>query len=89
MYTVSLDDRINRDDVVSDLSLSGIETRVSFPPIHTQPYYLKRYNINKKNYLTTYKAWKSLLNLPIWVGLPEKEQSFVIEKLINSVKSKL
>jgi len=89
MYTVSLDDNINRDEVASELSKFGIETRTSFPPIHTQPYYSDRFKVDKKNHITSYNAWKSLLNLPMWVGLSEQQQTYIIDKLINIVKAKL
>jgi dTDP-4-amino-4,6-dideoxygalactose transaminase len=89
MYTVSLDQDIDRDAVVSELDKAGIETRTSFPPIHTQPYYAERFKSLEKSYEISYEAWKRLLNLPIWVGLPEDDQKYVIDKLISIVQRRL
>jgi perosamine synthetase len=81
MYTITLADKIDRDTVKEKLKKVGIDTRVSFPPIHKQPFFQDRYNVNANDCVVSYAAWKKLLNLPIWVGLPEDLQDYVIDNV--------
>lgn len=85
MYTLSINKKINRDEVVKKLFKKGVETRVSFPPIHNQPFYKERFKRTKNDLDKTFNAWKSLINLPIWVGLPKAKQSYVIKNVIEIV----
>lgn len=86
MYAISLKEGLDRDRVVSELKSRGIDTRLSFPPIHIQPYYQKRFGYKNDSYPISYKAWKQLIDLPIWVGLTEEDQSYIIKNLKNIVK---
>lgn len=85
MYTISLDKSIDRDKVVSMLSAKGIDTRLSFPPIHTQPYYQEQLGYTDQSCPISYQAWKCLINIPIWPGLPVEDQVYVIEVLKDVV----
>ena len=81
MYAVSLRDGIDRDSVVSELKSRGIDTRLSFPPIHIQPYYQGRFGYKDDSLPVSFKAWKQLIDLPIWVGLTCEDQAYVIKNL--------
>jgi dTDP-4-amino-4,6-dideoxygalactose transaminase len=70
-----------RDEIVKELKEQGIETRLSFPPIHTQPYYQKTFGYTNSSLPITYKAWSQLINIPLWAGMDTKTQKFVIDTL--------
>ena len=86
MYAISLRDELNRDQVVSDLKSRGIDTRLSFPPIHIQPYYQKQFGYSNDSYPVSYRAWKQLIDLPIWAGLTVDDQTYVINNLKEIVR---
>ena len=44
MYPPSFDESVDRDQVVRLLAADNIETRTSFPPVHTQPYFQQRFS---------------------------------------------
>ena len=81
MYTISIDN-LDRDDIVRKLGEVGIETRLSFPPIHIQPFYREKFGYKEDSLPVSFMAWKRLMNIPIWVGLNEK-QDYVIRKIIK------
>ncbi|MBH30546.1 MAG: hypothetical protein CMG71_00975 [Candidatus Marinimicrobia bacterium] len=81
MYAVSLKENIDRDYVVNELKEKGIDTRLSFPPVHLQPYYQDKFGYDDNSYPVSLKAWKQLIDLPIWVGLSEEDQNYVIDCL--------
>lgn len=79
MYAIKV--RGNRDKIVQELKNKGIDTRLSFPPIHTQPAYQKLYNYRNDSLPTSYKSWSQLIDIPIWPGLSQEQQKFVVETL--------
>ncbi len=78
MYTISVEN--DRDEIVKKLEEANIQTRLSFPPIHTQPFYKEKFNYSDNSLPISFSAWKKLINIPIWAGLGEK-QDYVINKL--------
>ncbi len=90
LYAISLDQDIDRDKVVDILKDRGIDTRLSFPPIHLQPYYQHSFGYKNDSYPISLNSWKKLIDIPIWVGLSEEDQNYVIDSLkdiITMVKS--
>ena len=87
MYAVSLRDGIDRDRVVAELKSRGIDTRLSFPPIHIQPYYRKRFGFTNDSLPVSFRAWSRLIDLPMWAGLPAEDQEYVIENIKDIVRS--
>lgn len=79
MYTIKVKD--NRDKIVEYLKDKGIETRLSFPPVHIQPYYKKRFGYKREDLLLTSLTWENLINIPIWKGLNKEDQQYIIWKL--------
>mgnify|MGYP000243956052 CR=1 FL=1 len=87
MYTITLNSSINRDEVVNKLKELGVETRTSFPPIHAQPFYIDRFGDQREGFPISTKAWGSLINLPIWVGLPKADQDYIIASVKRIIDS--
>jgi len=88
MYMITLDESINRDDVVNFLAEEGIETRCSFPPMHIQPAIIE-YMKDRRGSLAldeTFSAWQKIINLPIWSELSSSDQDFVIDKVNQIVR---
>lgn len=79
MYTISVDEK-KRDEIVAKLKENNIETRLSFPPIHAQQFYQKKFGYDYDSFPVSYLAWKKLINIPIWAGLGEKQER-VIKKI--------
>ena len=86
MYAVALDDSVSRDQVVQELDSAGVETRLSFPPVHMQPYYRNEFGYKNRDYPISTQAWSQLLDIPIWPGLPEDQQDKVIDLLKIAVE---
>jgi len=85
MYAVQVPHEI-RDRVVAHLADKGIETRLSFPPVHTQPLYRDRFGFDAESFPVSYRTWTRKLDLPIWPGLPVEQQDYVIDELRTAVR---
>ena len=72
-----------RDDLCKHLMSSNIETRISFPPIHTQPYFVKRFGFRKDDFPMATQSYDSFIDIPIWVGMGKETQAYIIEKKIT------
>lgn len=79
MYSVRLPDMRVRDAAVSALGERGIETRLGFPPIHTQPYYRERFGYRSYDLPDCVAAWERKIDIPAWPGLPEASQDEVVQ----------
>jgi perosamine synthetase len=82
MYAISIENK-DRDYIVKQLEQRDIETRLSFPPIHTQPLYQRLYGFNNESFPTTYNTWKRLIDIPIWANMDTNTQNYVIKAVID------
>lgn len=89
MYAPAFDASVDRDAVVRDLEAAGIETRQSFPPVHTQPYYVERFGYRRDDYPVSVAAWSQLINLPISPNLPDEDVDFVADATIAAAHRRL
>lgn len=71
----------NRDSFKEELQKQGIETSIHYPiPIHLQKAF-SRYNYEKGRFPITEKLSKTELSLPLYYGMSESEQGYVIDVL--------
>ncbi|MFH1511073.1 MAG: DegT/DnrJ/EryC1/StrS family aminotransferase [Candidatus Woesearchaeota archaeon] len=79
MYAIKV--KGDREKIVQQLKEKGIDTRLSFPPIHTQPIYQKIYCYTNDSLPISYKSWSQLIDIPIWPGLSQEQQEYIVETL--------
>jgi len=85
MFAPSFDPSVDRDNVVKILAENGIETRLSFPPVHIQPYYKNRFGYKAEDFPISLDAWSHLINLPISPNLPDADIEFVADTVLRAV----
>jgi dTDP-4-amino-4,6-dideoxygalactose transaminase len=74
---------LSRDTIIEKLQEGGIGVSVHFIPLHTMPYYNKRYNLKPEDFPESLKRFQGLISLPIWPGMTGEQ----VEKVIALVKS--
>jgi perosamine synthetase len=77
MYSIRVAPDI-RDALVRHLNDRGIDTRLSFPPVHIQPYYRDRFGYAPEDLPLTLRAFRSFIDIPCWVGMTAAQQDRVI-----------
>ncbi len=75
-----------RNKLIKYLSKNGIETRLSFPPVHIQPYYKKQFIRDRKFLNKSLKTFNEFLDIPIWPELSLRKQKIVSNSIINFFK---
>jgi len=84
-YTIRVNPKV-RDKLVKHLSKNGIETRVSFPPVHIQPYYKRKFKFKKSQFPKSFKCYQEIIDLPIWSNLKRKDLDYIISKIKSFFK---
>ena len=74
-----------RDGLVAHLAKAGIDTRISFPPVHIQPYYRDRFGFRPEDYPLAYDAYRRFIDLPCWVGMTRDH----VERVVGCVRQYL
>lgn len=73
----------NRKSVIEYLDKYGITTQIHYKPIYENEYYLKKYDI--KPLVNTEYVKREILSIPIFPGLDEKTQDYIINKLLDVI----
>ena len=80
MYAIVVSEKI-RDALVDYLNSVNIETRLSFPPVHLQPYHSKELRCRPEDYPSALRSFKTFLDIPIWAGMTRKNQALVTKNI--------
>ena len=73
-----------RNKWMEDLQEMGISTRPATHAVHMLDFYKKKYNIASEDYWNSYAANNCSISLPLFHGMKEAEQQYIIEKVISS-----
>jgi len=73
-----------RNAWMDDLQKSGISTRPATHAVHMLSFYKDKYNLKPEDFLNAYAADQCSISLPLFHGMTELEQFFVIEKVLEN-----
>ncbi|MDR0551142.1 MAG: DegT/DnrJ/EryC1/StrS aminotransferase family protein [Spirochaetaceae bacterium] len=79
LYPLRVRDKNMRTPLVDALKEAGIGVSVHFIPLHTMPYYKKRYALADEVFPCTMDAFSREVSLPIWAGMTGGDVERVIE----------
>jgi len=80
-YTIRFESKKIRDKVFAKMEKKGVETCVAFPPIHLQPIYQRLFKYERGYLPITEEVSDTILCLPIYSHINQKEQEYVISAL--------
>ena len=86
--SVSSIEQINakRNAWMDDLQKVGISTRPATHAVHMLSFYKEKYNLRPTDFPNAYAADHCSISLPLFHGMKENEQDFVIEKVLDFKK---
>lgn len=82
MYSIAVD-RDKRDPLLANMKERNIDSRLSFPPVHIQPYYVDRFGYKPGDYPLAMRAFQTFVDIPIWVGMGDERQQHVIDQILE------
>ena len=65
--------KINKNNLIKKFLKYGIKLQVHYVPVNSQPYYRKKYGLNLKNYVNSFKFYNSEVSIPIYYDLTDAE----------------
>ena len=74
---------IKRNDWMDDLQKKGISTRPATHAVHMLSFYREKYELNPEDFENAYIADQCSISLPLFHGMEQSEQDFVIEKVLE------
>lgn len=86
MYCLRLDKTIDRDLAVKKLKAGGIDTRLSFPPIHLQPVYREKFGYKEGDFPISEEIFNTFIDIPCWPGMGKKLMDRVVKGVIRAVE---
>ena len=72
-----------RNQWMDELQKNGISTRPATHAVHMLSFYKDKYNLCPIDFPNSYVADQSSISLPLFHGMKEEEQDFVIEKVLE------
>jgi dTDP-4-amino-4,6-dideoxygalactose transaminase len=76
---------LQRDEVARTLAGRGVESRIYFPPIHLQPFYVDRYAYKPGDFPVTERLGATGLALPFSSVMTEDQVDYVCEILAEAL----
>jgi dTDP-4-amino-4,6-dideoxygalactose transaminase len=70
-----------RNNLMDELQNEGISTRPATHAVHMLSYYKNKYKLLPEEFPNAFAANDCSISLPLFHGMTEEEQNFVIEKL--------
>ena len=87
LYVVRLQlERIKKShrQVFEELRQAGVMVNLHYIPVHTQPYY-KQFGFKRGDFPEAERYYSEAISLPMYFGLSDEEQDYVVEKLKNII----
>ena len=84
LYVVCIDSKRtdkSRKKVVEELKKREIGVNVHYIPVHTQPYFRKKFGFRPEMFPTALAYYHSCISLPMYYGLTDEDQAYVINAL--------
>lgn len=83
LYIIRLRPRLrkHRNHIIGELRKRGVETSVHFIPIYLHRYYQRRLMLSSKSFPNSYNHYRSVITLPFFVDLQEREVVYVTDCL--------
>jgi dTDP-4-amino-4,6-dideoxygalactose transaminase len=82
LFTVVLDDAVDRPAVREALARRGVQTSVHYPPVHRFSIYLDR----AAELPLTEAYGRRAMTLPMWSGMTDGQQNLVIQALTDALR---
>ncbi len=82
MYSI-MTDNSTRDKIIEKFKKDNIDFRLSFPPVHIQPYYINKFGFKENDFPNSIKAYKTFLDIPIFAQMDDESQKRVIDSILS------
>jgi dTDP-4-amino-4,6-dideoxygalactose transaminase len=86
LFSILLDDSVDRQDLMTYLRGRGIQTSIHYPPVHNFSFH--RQHFKTQNLHLTEHIAAHELTLPMYVGIKDEQIDFIIDALLGYCNNK-
>ncbi|MBL8026969.1 MAG: DegT/DnrJ/EryC1/StrS family aminotransferase [Fibrobacteres bacterium] len=86
IYPIRVSKTIDRDGLINHLAGKGIKTSLHFIPLHMHPFYRDKYGYKPDDFPTALENYKRALTLPLFPGITEREQKYIVNAIKEFIK---
>ena len=81
LYTILLDESINRDEFFKYMRSANIGVNLHYIPVYRHSYYVENYGIDPEEFPVTEDVFKRIITLPLFPRMSEHELMYVCDKI--------
>jgi len=81
IYTILLNENINRDRFFKYMRERNIGVNVHYIPVYKHSYYVKNFSFNPKDFPVTENVFKRIITLPLYPELGDTEIEYICDKI--------
>ena len=85
IYTILLDEKINRDKFFNSMKAKNIGVNVHYIPIYKFTYYIEKFNFNHIDFPVTENVFSRVITLPLFQGMKDEDAYDVISAVKNTI----
>jgi len=89
LYPLLLEPEINRKDFFNYMRAHNMGVQVHYIPVHLQPYYRREFGYLTGDFPVAEDFYRREVSLPVYPGLSEEEQNYVIQTIKEYMKGKM
>lgn len=81
IFTVLLEDSINRDHFFKYMKASSVGVNVHYIPAYSHSYYIDKFNFDKNEFSVTEDIFKRIITLPLYPKMVKNKIEYVVEMI--------
>jgi len=86
LYTILLDDLIDRDEFFKYMRSANIGVNVHYIPVYRHSYYMENFNFDKNDFPVTEDVFKRIITLPLSPRMSEEEIEYVVDSALKAIE---
>lgn len=86
IYTILMDESINRDDFFNFMRAENIGVNVHYIPAYRHSYYIQNFNFEKKDFPVTEDIFRRIITLPLFPGMSEQQVEYVVATILKTIR---
>lgn len=86
-FVILVDESLDRDQIIHDLRLSGVETTLGTYALHAQPLFRNRFGYKAGQLPNSHMAYTNTITLPLYPQMKETELDIVSDRLRKAVSA--
>ena len=85
LYTILLDESINRDEFFKYMRSANIGVNLHYIPVYRHSYYMENFGFDPQHFPVTEDVFKRIITLPLFPRMSEQQLEYVITSIDESI----